>query len=1113
MFTVLLSVASLSADQEPEGSSRRIALRAERWHAVPEKVRVHERPRQLTIIDQPGGQADTSPPSLFSVQDAERAIRFSVEGAVPDRRTMKWQSDMQALDLPTDGYFVLHYRARGVRRDYGQLSVLALSGKGPDGKATVEPLLLAAQVHNDGLWHTIVGRRESTMQPQQLAVELSTTDSRATFELRKIAFTKQLPAPDAFNAGSIAPDGDAAGFQCISLAGLLNDTCAAAFARVLETEKVVSDGAAALGRGTVRANGVSFLIGSPEGNIAKPDENPAVNAAAVEFLGTKTTRHYVEPSGRDDTVAVPVNCTASEAFFILVAELPKHDTRYAAAPCPFELSDSGGLAIELRYADGDADFAFPYSLADDGFVVKRMVGVYAVPVDRRRSLERFILHNRLFGRTFSVAALTVNVGSARVVPPHVFEPEEPPCPVLTRPGGGAVTVRYEAGRLCVDHSQFSLRFDCRHGFSLESVADRRAAVDTSIDPVSGLAVRHGDKLYTGRSFSTESVAAENGQAHITLLSKDASLPLRLDIELHTDPASPELRLALAATNTGETTLDVDVHFPVLRGVRIGAAADTWLFFPRYRNVNTNRQCTYVAPNDRQFPMQFIDIYSPRAGIGLALLTHNRDNTPLVYAAGKDARGASAHVEHPGVYRPLKPGETTEFTEVCLVAHTGDWHSAFDAYKRWLASWYKPVGAQDKDWFSRIFVMRTHLTRKLYSWAIPIYDAERHAYRLDDFIQADTAYLGTRPDMLHLGGWTDYDNSWRGHPNGDYAVENYTGGTDTLRGLVRDAQDKHRIPVSLYTIPDRCHKQSEVGQRMGESIVRRRADGTAYEDEFNWYICPESQPWQDHYVDALERTQKHTGVRILYVDVFGFTENSRCYASDHGHSVPAQGIRGSLRLIQRIRERLGPDIAIWSEYPLNDNCARFIDGNIHYYCLDWADDYFAGPHDSDGRAPRFADPPLNLYRYAFPRLRQFIFLCGVRNWSSNSTFPFFNGEPLYDTSWFLYASPNLDRMRRSVALQKRYADCFSSASPTPEVQTEQTGLHANAFPGENRTVWTLYNGRFATVRGQVLAVPHVNGATYFDAWNDVPAEVEIIDGRALVTQTLHPQDLGCVVQQR
>jgi hypothetical protein len=216
-------------------------------------------------------------------------------------------------------------------------------------------------------------------------------------------------------------------------------------------------------------------------------------------------------------------------------------------------------------------------------------------------------------------------------------------------------------------------------------------------------------------------------------------------------------------------------------------------------------------------------------------------------------------------------------------------------------------------------------------------------------------------------------------------------------------------------------------------------------------------------------------------------------------------------LRKLRAALPPDVAIWSEFPVGDVTSQYLDGNITYYCLYW-NEYFGAWHDGDGRAPRQAPLPRDLYRYALPQVRQFIFLCGSEDWTSDQKFPFFNGEPLYDISWFLYAGPHLTDMRRALRLQTEYADCFSSSQPVPEVPTEVGGVYANAFPGRGRTIWTLYNANYATVRGTVLAVPHRPGAVYRDLWHDRVLQPEIKAGRALLKLALHPQEVGCVAQQ-
>ena len=74
------------------------------------------------------------------------------------------------------------------------------------------------------------------------------------------------------------------------------------------------------------------------------------------------------------------------------------------------------------------------------------------------------------------------------------------------------------------------------------------------------------------------------------------------------------------------------------------------------------------------------------------------------------------------------------------------------------------------------------------------------------------------------------------------------------------------------------------------------------------------------------------------------------------------------------------------------------------------------------------------------------------------------------------------------------------------------IHANKFPGNNRTVWTLWNSRFNTYRGAVLEVEHKEGARYYDAWNVQEIKPEIKGNIArLSVSEIEPQGLGCVLQ--
>ena len=216
------------------------------------------------------------------------------------------------------------------------------------------------------------------------------------------------------------------------------------------------------------------------------------------------------------------------------------------------------------------------------------------------------------------------------------------------------------------------------------------------------------------------------------------------------------------------------------------------------------------------------------------------------------------------------------------------------------------------------------------------------------------------------------------------------------------------------------------------------------------------------------------------------------------------------LLERLREALPDDVALWSEYPVNDLGFQYLDGNIHYYCLYWHT-HFSKHYDHLDVAPATAPVPLNICRYAFPDVKQFIFLCGVNNWSSDSKFPFFNGEALWiegPPEWF--EPETRAEVRRCYVILHAHRDAFTSLKPEPLVPTETGGVWANRFPVKGKTVYTLYNSRHRTVRGEVLRIPHRPGATYYDEWHQRPATARRQGNDAILSTVLGPHGAGCLV---
>jgi len=1072
--------------------------------AAPDKIRPEQRPRGL--------ERDQRATAAYSVQHTRDGFTFRVLGHVAHVRSMHWQGPLPERDLTDASYFVLRYRGRGHRREYNLLPVVAVVGEDAAGKETRTALLDCSQIINDAMWHVVVGKGRFPATAKCLEVQIRTTDSRAWLEISRCSFHTSRPSvPEAFSHQAVQGPAREP-FRCVNLSGLYNDTYSAATERILQRYGVIVDGGNAFAGEHIQVDGVPFTVRTTGKNIVVPPVDSAANAGSVQVLGVRLPKRLYHPVARDDRIEVPVQCKASEVCFLLVSEMAPTTNRYALPKIPLRLSSCDRFAVRLVYTEGPSDWAFPYSMADKGHVIQRMTGAYAVPADPTRTLKSIVFCNRFHRADFDLAAVTVNTGAPVVIPqavrqPDVYRVQEQPAP-RTRPP----RVEVNHTDVILRNTHYRLEMDFAQGLRVRSLVHGRAPkTPIATGDRSCFEIVIDDRVRSGEDFQAESVAPIPNGVIAKWRNTDGATPLEVTARISIDQ-SPQVRFNATVRNPGEKRVRATIRFPLLDRLAIGDLADTWIYFPQYRNIRTNAPGTYLAPNDRSFVTQFFDVFNPEAGIGIGFLTHNLDHAVIDYCAGKEAEGVTAFVQYPAEYHSIEPGKEIRLPETCLVFHGGDWHGALDAYRDWVHTWYKPVKSGGLDWWRKSFTVRSHLTDRAYSWTVPIFDAEKNEYRIDRLLEEDRRHLGQQPDVFHLKGWCDRKNLQGGDfHGGDYAVADYTGGADALRSAIRKLQ-RHGVRVSLYTIPDRIAKSSRIGRELGPKIAQVRGDGRPLQDDRVWYVCIGAKPWRDHYVQALKRTRHELGVDAIYVDVFGYSRRQVCNCPEHGHQVPLNVNEACGRLARRLRDELPEGVALWSEFPLSDVNSQYISGNITYYFLS-LHEYLIKSYDPSERAPLFSPPGQSVYRFAFPGVKQFGFPVGFEGSPDPHElgFLFFNGEGLYDVGWLLYDSRTLARVRKWLAIQREYADCFATAAPEPLVPTEAGQVYANRFPTASRTVWTLWNARFTTYRGPVLAVPHRPGATYRDVWNNRKLRPRIIRRKAIITLTLDPQGLGCVLQ--
>jgi hypothetical protein len=160
-------------------------------------------------------------------------------------------------------------------------------------------------------------------------------------------------------------------------------------------------------------------------------------------------------------------------------------------------------------------------------------------------------------------------------------------------------------------------------------------------------------------------------------------------------------------------------------------------------------------------------------------------------------------------------------------------------------------------------------------------------------------------------------------------------------------------------------------------------------------------------------------------------------------------------------------------------------------------------------------PLNLTRFAIPDFKTFeILVCDkpTGSWATGVKWVFFNGEGIWlelppERS---FEPETLATIRRCYAILHKHRDAFTTLRPIPLVRTEMGGVYVNAFPAEKKTVYTFYNARHRTVRGEMLRIPGADKAAFFNEWNHQSAKVRRDGNDAVVWLEIGPQDVGCVV---
>lgn len=1080
-----------------------------------------KRPTRLLMVDG-AAERDSDGPLQEAVVD-ETGTSFTLRGEAGRRRRMSWTATLpEAISTANCRHALLTFHAEGIRRTYDPLPIVSLQGVSDTASSGNVTLLEANMAFNDGRSHTLVRTLPEGFTLRQLRVTLPTESDAPRLILERLELSASPPEVFSAEIATAAP-AQREGFVAVELGAALNGSLTDWHAQVMAKYGVAFDGASVLPAGRIEVSRAPFVIAAGDKNLALMPDTPEQNER-IEFLGQMMDSRNLGPTSRDDVISVDVDATAREAYLLLALAASPSQKRAGLPKTALRLDDIECIAVELTYDRGRNEIAFPYSLADEGcYIPARELGAYAVAVDPTRRLKTIALHSHQFGMSFALAGLTLNTSDTPLVPrlaafpapEHTARHPEPP----VRP----VTVAVQGRRLTLRNRWYEYGFDLSQGFALDRIVNRsNATAKIQLAPSSGLRLRVGDTVYTGRCFEAEVISATATVAELKLTSARPELPLEILVTI-TAHDSPELSFAAEMRNTGDEAFAAELCLPALDGLAIGDLGDTRLFFPQYRVVDTAENVALRAPYGPEFAGQFMDVYSRPAGIGLMVRTDNREQRMANFTLRKDADGVAGGVCFPAEFNEIAPRQTRTYPPVSLFAHGGDWHAAFELYRDWVRDWYQPYKSQDEDYFLNAWDIQCYrlsqTLSRIETRAPSLIAPDGSRQFVDETFEFEKKRLGHVPDLVHFYDWTYNDEKDR-NERGVYGTElayAQVGGLEFFREIITAIQDKWQRPVSLYTLIDRFRASALPDQALAQALaataIYKRIDdddsaalrGAEHVDGV-FFPGIGNERWTDFFVGDIAKMQRDTGCQMVYVDVFP--------RFSHLRGKPGVTPReDDMNVVQRLREALPDEVALWSEYPLTDVASQYADGCLHYYFIEMNQVFARTYNGSDRADDLFAVMPLNIGRFALTRYRTFCLPGGIEasNKPSQMDAVFMNGEVFHEDTFRMQRSRLRVKINRAYVVKHEYTDCFNSDDATPWVETAASGIVANLFPGTNRNLWTVYNGRPATYSGVVLTVPHKPGAVYRDAWNGAPLTPVIENGIAHISLTLDPQQPGCVVQ--
>ncbi len=755
------------------------------------------------------------------------------------------------------------------------------------------------------------------------------------------------------------------------------------------------------------------------------------------------------------------------------------------------------LRVELEYADGTSRQFLPWSPVRRDWSVAALPDPVIVPLDPERQLTRIVVRDRMsFGQIFLLAA-AINTAPHRLFHSAAEEPLHRPARTLDRPQPAPVQWSHEAGRLTVQNAWLRLIARTEAGLDIERLTLLPPAREV-------IALGQGQALLqlqapdgTALPLRFDGIREESEAADVTLRfawSVEGAPGRRVELDLVL-PREGRLRLSAALVNESDTPWTAALTCPRLAACHISPEPDDRHYLLGSRSTSMGRAPIEVdLPHSGLFPLQFMDVYAPRDGGGLALWVEDRVQTPKRFRFRQSEQGADLAVHYPSIR--IAAGQRAVLPTAVVMPHAGDWHEGYERYRGWVRqAAASPAGRRLTDLF---FCRRDYPV----GGTGFLFDLRRGRYTPGGLIDESRRHLGGI-DMIDISSWAYNETNGR---VGEYRT-NDLGGLDELR---RGAELAHRdgIKMGLYFEGYLIDRRSTLGEEGFPEWQLLNAKGDPVwwgAEQIELFTCPGVSAWREAFSETIADVAAATGVDAVYIDQFGTSDPGKaCWSEAHGHPVPSNPLveeRAMLTAVRQALDRQAPATAIYVEYTPVDTLMDLVDAAFDYSMT------------LDVRQPH--ETKLPLHRFVFPEVA-FVQMVGfgirpIPIGPEDLHRCIFHGVALWlkgrAAAW--YTQDFQELAAKAHGILREHADLLSSDNCEPLIPTLREGVYANRFGSPTRTLYAVYNARYGDVAGDLLriTVPHGAPGTVLDLWTGELAATRHEERSVVVQGRIAPHSTG------